>query len=71
MTKSEGGFMCLQDVEDAMNQSLRDAQIAKAQGDHVKELQHMATAGRMGRLRDAVDAYGDEILFPEEAFGDK
>ena len=71
MTKSETDFICLQDVEDAMNQSLRDAQIAKAQGDHVKELQHMATAERMGELRNAVDAYGDEILFPEEAFEDE
>ena len=68
MSKSENDFMCLQDVEDAMNRSLRDAQIANALGDHVKELQHIATANRMARLRDAVDAYGDEILFPEEAF---
>ena len=71
MTKSENDFMCLQDVEDAMNRSLRDAQIANALGDHVKELQHMATAERMGELRNAVDAYGDEILFPEEAFEDE
>lgn len=65
---SERDFLCLQDVEDALNQSLRDAQIAKAQGDHIKELQHMATAERMGELRNAVDAHGDEILLPEEAF---
>ena len=71
MNKSEDGFMCLQDVEEAMNQSLRDAQIAKAQGNQVKELQHMATANRLAQLRDAVDAYGDEILLPEEAFEDK
>ncbi len=65
---SEHDFLCLQDVEDALNQSLRDAQIAKAQGDHITELQHMATAERMGELRNAVDAYGDEILLPKEAF---
>ena len=64
---SERDFLCLQDVEDALNQSWRDAQIAKAQGDHTKELQHMATAERMGLLRNAVDTYGDEILFSEEA----
>ena len=65
---SEQDFSTLQDVEDAMNQSLRDAQIAKAQGNDIKELQHMATAERMGELRNAVDAYGDEILLPDEAF---
>ena len=68
---SERDFSCLQDVEDAMHQSLRNAQIAKAQGDHIKELQHMATAERMGVLRNAVDAYGDEILFSEEALEDR
>ena len=71
MNKSEDGFMCLQDVEDAMTQSLRDAQIAKVQGNHVKELQHMATANRLAQLRDAVDAYGSEILLPDEAFEDR
>ena len=71
MSESENDFMCLQDVEDAMNRSLRDAQIANALGDYVKELQHMATANRMARLRDAVDAYGPEILLPDEAFEDR
>jgi len=66
--KFEKDFQDLNDVEDAMNESLRNAQLAKAQGNHVKELQHMATANRLAQLRDAVDAYGPEILLPDEAF---
>lgn len=61
-------FQSLDDVEQAMNQSLRDAQLAKAQGNPVKELQHLVTANRLAKLRDAVDAYGDEYLLPPEAF---
>ena len=61
-------FHSLDDIEQAMNQSLRDAQLAKAQGNPVKELQHMATANRLAELRNAVDAYGDEYLLPPEAF---
>ena len=61
-------FQSLDDIEQAMNQSLRNAQLAKAQGNPAKELQHMATANRLAELRNAVDAYGDEYLLPPEAF---
>ena len=59
-------FQTLDDVEAAMNQALREAQLAKAQGQPIEELQHQATANRLANLRDAVDAYGEEILFSEE-----
>ena len=60
-------FETLDDVEAAMTQALRDAQLAKAQGQPAEELQHMAAASRLANLRDAVDAYGSDILLSEEA----
>jgi len=64
-------FMSLESIENAMTAAMRNAQIAKARGDAFKELQHMATANRLADLRNAVDAYGNEILLPPEAFDNR
>jgi len=61
-------FFSLADVEKAMDEAMRKAEHAKAHGDAIKELQHTATAWRLCDLRNAVDAYGDEIILPDEAF---
>jgi hypothetical protein len=61
-----GHFQTIDEIEAAMAKSVHQAQLAKAQGQPVEELQHQATAYRLADLRNAVDAYGIEILFSDE-----